>query len=135
MCVCCEVNRVKYGKSGPHCWGRGGSTQFAQQLESAVTAPPLLAVSFGAIREAINWRIQSAFPAVLNIDSPTILPGNADPSSADVGLELTKFASQFVSENQSVANQINILVTIICESTLYIDVATYDELTLSYFLT
>ena len=23
----------------PHCWGRGGSTQFAQQLESAVTAP------------------------------------------------------------------------------------------------
>ena len=23
-------------------WGRGGSTQFAQQLESAVTAPPLI---------------------------------------------------------------------------------------------
>ena len=32
----------KNGKSGPHCWGRGGSTQFAQQLESAVTAPPLV---------------------------------------------------------------------------------------------
>ena len=31
----------KNGKSGPYCWGRGGSTQFAQQLESAVTAPPL----------------------------------------------------------------------------------------------
>ena len=30
------------GKSGPHSWGRGGSTQFAQQLESAVTAPPLV---------------------------------------------------------------------------------------------
>ena len=30
------------GKSGPHCWGREGSTQFAQQLESAVTAPPLV---------------------------------------------------------------------------------------------
>ena len=30
------------GKSGPHCWGWGGSTQFAQQLESAVTAPPLV---------------------------------------------------------------------------------------------
>ena len=29
-------------KSGPHSWGRGGSTQFAQQLESAVTAPPLV---------------------------------------------------------------------------------------------
>ena len=28
--------------AGPHCWGRGGSTQFAQQLESAVTAPPLV---------------------------------------------------------------------------------------------
>ena len=26
----------------PHCWGWGGSTQFAQQLDSAVTAPPLV---------------------------------------------------------------------------------------------
>ena len=26
-------------KSGPHYWGREGSTQFAQQLESTVTAP------------------------------------------------------------------------------------------------
>ena len=32
----------KNGKLGSHCWGRGGSTQFAQQLESAVTAPPLV---------------------------------------------------------------------------------------------
>ena len=32
----------KNGKSGPHCWVRGGSTQFAQQLESAVTAPQLV---------------------------------------------------------------------------------------------
>ena len=32
----------KNGKSGPHCWGRGGSTQFAQQLEFAVTASPLV---------------------------------------------------------------------------------------------
>ena len=30
------------GKSGPHCWGVEGSTQFAQQLGSAVTAPPLV---------------------------------------------------------------------------------------------
>ena len=29
-------------KTGPHCWGRGGSTQFAQQLETTVTAPPLV---------------------------------------------------------------------------------------------
>ena len=32
----------KTGKSGPHCRGREGSTQFAQQLESSVTAPPLV---------------------------------------------------------------------------------------------
>ena len=32
----------KNGKSGPHCWGWGGSTQFAQQFEFAVTAPPLV---------------------------------------------------------------------------------------------
>ena len=32
----------KNGKSGSHCWGRGGSTQFAQQLETTVTAPPLV---------------------------------------------------------------------------------------------
>ena len=36
------ANLPKNGKSGPHCWGREGSTQFAQQLESAVTAPPLV---------------------------------------------------------------------------------------------
>ena len=29
-------------KLGPHCWVRGGSTQFAHQFESAVTAPPLV---------------------------------------------------------------------------------------------
>ena len=32
----------KNGKSGPHYWGRGGSTQFAHQLETTVTAPPLV---------------------------------------------------------------------------------------------
>ena len=31
----------KPGKSGPHCWGREGSTQFAHQFVIAVTAPPL----------------------------------------------------------------------------------------------
>ena len=30
----------KKGKSGPHCCGRGGSTQFAQQPESSVISPP-----------------------------------------------------------------------------------------------
>ena len=33
---------IKNGKSGPHCWGREISTQFAQQFVSAVTAPPLV---------------------------------------------------------------------------------------------
>ena len=32
----------KNGKSGLHCWGRGSSTQFAQQLVSTVTAQPLV---------------------------------------------------------------------------------------------
>ena len=30
------------GISGPHCWERRGLTQFAQQLESTVTAPLLV---------------------------------------------------------------------------------------------
>ena len=33
---------AKKGKSGPHCSGRDGLTQFAQPLVSAVTAPPLV---------------------------------------------------------------------------------------------
>ena len=36
----CCANCVE--PSRPHCWGRGGSTQFAQQLETTVTAPPLV---------------------------------------------------------------------------------------------
>ena len=34
---------AKTGKLGPHCWGREGSTQFAQQF---VTAPPLVATTY-----------------------------------------------------------------------------------------
>ena len=49
------------------------------------------------------------------------------------GLEITGFASQIASENQPVANKITIGVAIICESMLYIDAPTYDELTISYF--
>ena len=37
-----ESIMIDSGKSGPHCWGQGGSTQFAQQLETTVTAPPLV---------------------------------------------------------------------------------------------
>ena len=32
----------KNDKSGPHCWGREVSTQFACQFVTAVTAPPLV---------------------------------------------------------------------------------------------
>ena len=42
----------KNGKSGPHCWGRGGSTQFAQQFEFAVTAPPLVG--------CVVWSLQAS---------------------------------------------------------------------------
>ena len=37
----------------PHRWGRGGSTQFAQQLESAVTVPPLVG--------CVVWSILNVF--------------------------------------------------------------------------
>ena len=47
----------KTGKSGPHCWGRGGSTQFAQQLESAVTAPPLVGSVVWSQPENVNFSI------------------------------------------------------------------------------
>ena len=48
----------KNGKSGPHCWGRGGSTQFAQQLETTVTAPPLVG--------CVVWSLSSAFNSILH---------------------------------------------------------------------
>ena len=35
----CMAGMLKNGKSGPHCWGREFSTQFAQQFVTAVTAP------------------------------------------------------------------------------------------------
>ena len=42
MFVSCVSTCQKNGKSGHHCWGWEGSTQIAQQLESAITAPPLV---------------------------------------------------------------------------------------------
>ena len=44
-----KENKATDGKSGPHCCGLGGSTQFAQRLESAVTAPPLVG--------CVVWRV------------------------------------------------------------------------------
>ena len=48
----------KNGKSGPHCWGRGGSTQFAQQLESTVTAPPLVGCVVWSRLQAVTITVQ-----------------------------------------------------------------------------
>ena len=48
----------KNGKSGPHCWGRGGSTQFAQQLESTVAAPPLVGCVVWSLNEEITSDIK-----------------------------------------------------------------------------
>ena len=36
----------KNGKSGSHCWGREGSTQFAQHFVTDVTAPPFVGCVF-----------------------------------------------------------------------------------------
>ena len=47
----------KNGKSGPHCWGREGSTQFAQQFLSAVTAPPLV----GCVVWSLYKRVHTPF--------------------------------------------------------------------------
>ena len=48
----------KNGKSGPHCWGRGGSTQFAQQLEFAVTAPPLVGCVVWSLHHMVTTSIR-----------------------------------------------------------------------------
>ena len=58
----------KNGKSGPHCWGRGGSTQFAQQIESAVTAPPLVGCVVWSLKYVfIGYIIQDIVPTLIII--------------------------------------------------------------------
>ena len=49
----------KNGKSVPHCWGRGGSTQFAQQLESTVTAPSLVGCVVWSLNKEISTLIST----------------------------------------------------------------------------
>ena len=62
-CTPCSIQLVRMagmpenGKSGPHCWGREGLTQFAQQLVSAVTAPPLVG--------CVVWSLKRYFPTSL----------------------------------------------------------------------
>ena len=54
----------KNGKSGPHYWGREGSTQVAQQLESAVTAPPLVGCVVCSRSQVMCTRILALLPGI-----------------------------------------------------------------------
>ena len=73
----------KNGKSGPHCWGREGSTQFAQQFLSAVTAPPLVGCvvwsqwSLVSIVYERKWRIQN-FLTIYNVGMECVLWTDSD---------------------------------------------------------
>ena len=55
----------KNGKSGPHCWGRGGSTQFAQQLETTVTATPLVGCVVWSRHQAMSTFIHCSVVGVV----------------------------------------------------------------------
>ena len=70
----------KNDKSGPHCWGRGGSTQFTQQLESAVTAPPLV----GCVVWSPN--ISSFLPFTISIN----LSSSINKSTSETALNFTQ---------------------------------------------
>ena len=48
----------KNGKSRPHCWGQGGSTQFAQQFEFAVTAPPLVGCVVWSLKNLVSFQLE-----------------------------------------------------------------------------
>ena len=53
----------KNGKSGPQCWGREGSTQFAQEFVTAVTAPPLV--------DGVVWSPIKYITAIFNLSVTT----------------------------------------------------------------
>ena len=56
----------KNGKSGPHCWGRGGLTQFAQQLASAVTAPQLVGCVVWSLKIGVTHSFHRSWKAYNN---------------------------------------------------------------------
>ena len=71
------------GKSGLH-WGRGVSTQFAQQFEFAVTAPPLVG--------CVVWSLPSV--VLFFIPVPAFLVGmvlSGSPVAACFRSEITRF--------------------------------------------
>ena len=71
----------KNGKSGPHCWGRGGSTQFAQQLETTVTAPPLV----GCVVWSLIVLYHSLSPNK-TIEGHTTVTGTSRPQANVLGI-------------------------------------------------
>ena len=54
---------------GPHCWGREGSTQFAQQFLYAVTAPPLVG--------CVVWSRHHCVPSVMSTKMTHIISSTA----------------------------------------------------------
>ena len=52
--------------AGLHCWGREGSTQFAQQLGSAVTAPPLVGCVVWSSKKSPSSTYLLPMPFALN---------------------------------------------------------------------
>ena len=59
----------KNGKSGPH-WGRGGSTQFAQQLETTVTATPLVGCVVWSLLQPLSHDLSDSGDMEVFIDHP-----------------------------------------------------------------
>ena len=76
----------KNGKSGPHCWGRGGSTQFAQQLETTVTAPPLV----GCVVWSLASLVSSVIPIYPAATSISIVISSG-PGDFFIGIPLKHF--------------------------------------------
>ena len=65
----------KNGKSGPHCWGREGSTQFAQQF---VTAPSLVCCVVWSLTALFNLSVTNCqIPAIWksSLFIPIPMPG------------------------------------------------------------
>ena len=62
-CTAC----LKNGKSGPHCWAREVSTQFAQQYVSAVTAPPLVCCIIWSLHHMVTTSIRHKLQITQNI--------------------------------------------------------------------
>ena len=96
----------KTGKSGPHCWWRGGSTQFAQQFEFAVTAPPLVGrvVWSPLTKVTMSFLVfQPVFCLQLSIETYIVIPwiGDKKPQSILYSVCILLYVAQFTTWNPS----------------------------------